>query len=276
MTKQKVAVVTGGSGVLGKAFCLALAQNGYKVAILGRDLAKAEELANTINQTGGTALAVNADVTNRDSLEAAARQVEQQLGSCDVLINGAGGNHPKGTSSAEYYSNELSSQANATSFFDLELDGIDFVFKLNFLGTLLPSQVFGKQMLHKSHATIINISSMSAFTPLTKIPSYSAAKAAVNNFTQWLAVHFAKTNIRVNAIAPGFFLTQQNHNLLKNADGSWTPRAEKIIAHTPMARFGEAKELLGTLLWLADETASGFVNGVVIPVDGGFSAYSGV
>lgn len=276
MTKQKVAVVTGGSGVLGKAFCQALAQHGYKVAILGRDLAKAQELATEINQAGGNALAVNADVTNRTSLESAAQQVEQQLGSCDVLINGAGGNHPKGTSSAEYYSDDLQTQANATSFFDLELDGIDFVFKLNFLGTLLPSQVFGKQMLDKSHATIINISSMSALTPLTKIPAYSAAKAAVNNFTQWLAVHFAKTNIRVNAIAPGFFLTQQNHNLLKNPDGSWTPRAEKIIAHTPMARFGEAEELLGTLLWLADETASGFVNGVVIPVDGGFSAYSGV
>lgn len=276
MKQSKVAVVTGGSGVLGKAFCQALAEHGYKVAILGRDLAKAQELADAINQTGGTALAVNADVTNRASLDAAAQQVEQQLGKCDVLINGAGGNHPKGTSSVEYYSDDLNTQANATSFFDLELDGIDFVFKLNFLGTLLPSQVFGKQMLDKSHATIINISSMSALTPLTKIPAYSAAKAAVNNFTQWLAVHFAKTNIRVNAIAPGFFLTQQNHNLLKNTDGSWTPRAEKIIAHTPMARFGEAEELLGTLLWLADETASGFVNGVVIPVDGGFSAYSGV
>lgn len=276
MKQSKVAVVTGGSGVLGKAFCQALAEHGYKVAILGRDLAKAQELADAINQTGGTALAINADVTNRASLEAAAQQVEQQLGKCDVLINGAGGNHPKGTSSAEYYSDDLSTQANATSFFDLELDGIDFVFKLNFLGTLLPSQIFGKQMLEKSHATIINISSMSALTPLTKIPAYSAAKAAVNNFTQWLAVHFAKTNIRVNAIAPGFFLTQQNYNLLKNTDGSWTPRAEKIIAHTPMARFGEAEELLGTLLWLADETASGFVNGVVIPVDGGFSAYSGV
>ena len=276
MRQNKVAVVTGGSGVLGSAFCQALAQHGYKVAILGRDLAKAEELAATINLAGGIALAVHADVTDRVSLETASEQIKQQLGSCDVLINGAGGNHPKGTSSAEYYTDDLSQQANATSFFDLELNGIDFVFKLNFLGTLLPSQVFGKQMLDKPHATIINISSMSAFSPLTKIPAYSAAKAAVNNFTQWLAVHFAKTNIRVNAIAPGFFLTQQNHNLLKNPDGSWTARAEKIIAHTPMARFGEAEELLGTLLWFADERASGFVNGVVIPGDGGFAAYSGV
>jgi NAD(P)-dependent dehydrogenase (short-subunit alcohol dehydrogenase family) len=156
------------------------------------------------------------------------------------------------------------------------MDGIDFVFKLNFMGTLLPSQVFGKQMLNKSHASIINISSMSGITPLTKIPSYSAAKAAINNFTQWLAVHFAKTNIRVNAIAPGFFLTEQNYKLLKNNDGSNTARADKIIAHTPMGRFGEAHELIGTLLWLANEEASGFVNGVVVPVDGGFSAYSGV
>jgi NAD(P)-dependent dehydrogenase (short-subunit alcohol dehydrogenase family) len=272
---QKVAVVTGGSGVLGREFCHALAHNNYKVAIIGRDINKAADVANSINTNGGTAIPIAADVVNLASLNEAAVLIEQQLGSCDLLINAAGGNHPKGTSSQEYYTDDLS-KADATTFFDLEMDGIDFVFKLNFMGTLLPSQVFGKQMLNKSHASIINISSMSGITPLTKIPSYSAAKAAINNFTQWLAVHFAKTNIRVNAIAPGFFLTEQNYKLLKNNDGSNTARADKIIAHTPMGRFGEAHELIGTLLWLANEEASGFVNGVVVPVDGGFSAYSGV
>lgn len=275
-SNNKVAVVTGGSGVLGREFCHALARQGYKIAILGRDLATGEKLADEIKQNGGVALAVAANVTDKASLESAAALIEQQLGKCDLLLNGAGGNHPKGTSSEEYYSEEINHKENATSFFDLDPEGIDFVFKLNFMGTLLPSQVFGKQMLDKPHATIINISSMSALCPLTKIPAYSAAKAAVNNFTQWLAVHFAKTNIRVNAIAPGFFLTQQNYNLLKTSDGGWTPRAEKIIAHTPMSRFGESQELIGTLLWLADEKASGFVNGVVIPVDGGFAAYAGV
>ena len=274
--KNKVAVVTGGSGVLGNEFCKALAYNGYKVAIIGRDKEKSADLIKEIEANNGIAIAVSADVTDRKSLEDAAELIEKTLGSCDLLVNGAGGNHPKGTSSEEYYSADIANKPDATSFFDLEADGIDFVFRLNFMGTLLPCQIFGKQMLNKADATIINISSMSALCPLTKIPAYSAAKAAINNFTQWLAVHFAKTNIRVNAIAPGFFLTQQNHKLLKTDDGKWTSRAEKIITHTPMARFGEAHELVGTLLWLADSKASGFVNGVVIPVDGGFAAYSGV
>ncbi len=272
----KVAVVTGGSGVLGSSFCKALAENGYKVAILGRDLAKAQKLALEIEQSGGVALALSADVTNLESLESAAKLIEDKLGLCDLLVNGAGGNHPKGTSSEEYYSRACEGDIAKTSFFDLDAAGVDFVFRLNFMGTLLPSQVFARHMLTKPHAAIINISSMSALCPLTKIPAYSAAKAAVNNFTQWLAVHFAKTNIRVNAIAPGFFLTEQNYKLLKQENGSWTTRAQKIIEHTPMSRFGEAHELVGTLLWLADEKASGFVNGIVVPVDGGFAAYSGV
>lgn len=277
MTKNlKVAVVTGGSGVLGSGFCKALAQNGYKVAIVALHNEASEQLAAEINLAGGVALAVAADVTDKASVEHAATIIETQLGSCDLLINGAGGNHPKGTSSEEYYSDEAALIEAKTTFFDLDPNGIDFVFKLNFMGSLIPSQVFGRQMLNKPHASIINISSMSALCPLTKIPAYSAAKAAVNNFTQWLAVHLAKSGIRVNAIAPGFFLTQQNYNLLKTSEGEWTPRAEKIISHTPMGRFGEANELLGTLLWLADDRASGFVNGVVIPVDGGFAAYSGV
>lgn len=271
---NKVAVVTGGSGVLGAEFCKSLANAGYKIAILGQNPDKAVDILNEINSNGGIAKFYAANVTDKEALEIVASQIAEDLGACDLLINGAGGNHPKGTSSEEYYDSSLSE--NSTTFFDLELSGIDFVMKLNYIGTVVPCQVFGRQMLDKPSASIINISSMSAFCPLTKIPAYSAAKAAINNFTQWLAVHFAKTSIRVNAIAPGFFLTQQNYNLLKNTDGTWTNRANKIIAHTPMGRFGEAHELVGTLLWLADESASGFVNGVVIPVDGGFSAYSGV
>lgn len=272
----KVAVVTGGSGVLGSSFCKALAANGYKVAIIALHNEASERLAQEINSAGGSALAVAADVTDKRSVETAAAIIAEKLGNCDLLINGAGGNHPKGTSSEETYNSEVISDTTKTTFFDLDPEGIDFVFKLNFMGSLIPAQIFAKQMLSKPHASIINISSMSALCPLTKIPAYSAAKAAINNFTQWLAVHLASAQIRVNAIAPGFFLTQQNYNLLKTTDGGWTPRAEKIIAHTPMRRFGEAEELIGTLLWLADNNASGFVNGVVIPVDGGFAAYSGV
>lgn len=272
---QKVAVVTGGSGVLGRVFCKALAKHGYKVAILGQNLEKADAVATEIINDGGFAKAYQANVTDKESLQIVADKIASELGGCDLLLNGAGGNHPTGTSNEEYFTEEAE-QNNKTTFFDLEADGIDFVMKLNYMGTLLPSQIFARQMINKPKATIINISSMSAFCPLTKIPAYSSAKAAVNNLTQWLAVHFAKTNIRVNAIAPGFFLTQQNYNLLKTSDDKWSPRAEKIIEHTPMGRFGEAEELVGTLLWLADEKSSGFVNGVVIPVDGGFSAYSGV
>jgi NAD(P)-dependent dehydrogenase (short-subunit alcohol dehydrogenase family) len=272
--EKKVAVVTGGSGILGRKFCYALAENGYKVAIIGRDKNKAQKIADEINNQGNTALAIVADVTNKDSLEAAAQIIEQKLGSCDLLINGAGGNHPQGISDAEYY---LPNNTNTmTTFFDLKLEGIDFVFRLNLMGTILPSQVFGKQMVNKKSASIINISSMTAILPLTKVLAYSAAKAAVDNFTKWLAVHFCKTNVRVNAIAPGFFLTEQNRALLVKEDGGFTPRAQKIIDHTPMGRLGEAEELIGTLLWLANEKTSGFVNGAVIPVDGGFAAYSGV
>lgn len=274
MKQTKVAVVTGGSGVLGQSMCKALVNNGYKVAILGRDLAKASKVADELAKDEKIAIAISCDVTNKASVINAAKEVQDKLGGCDLLVNAAGGNHPLGTSSLEYYEEDVA--VGQTSFFNLDEVGIDFVFKLNFMGTLLPSQVFAKQMLGKSDASIINISSMSALCPLTKIPAYSAAKAAVNNFTSWLAVHLAKSKIRVNAIAPGFFLTEQNYKLLKNEDGSLTPRAQKIIAHTPMERFGEADELVGTLLWLSNQQASGFVNGVVIPVDGGFSAYAGV
>jgi NAD(P)-dependent dehydrogenase (short-subunit alcohol dehydrogenase family) len=213
-----------------------------------------------------------------ESLNNAKQIVNEKLGPCDILINGAGGNHPKGTTTKEYLFQEdmTNKKEGEVTFFDLDPKGIEFVFNLNFLGTLLPSQVFVKDMIGNKEAVILNISSMNAFTPLTKIPAYSGAKAAVSNFTQWLAVHLSKVGVRVNAIAPGFFVTNQNRALLMNEDGSYTERSKKILRATPMDRFGECEELIGTLLWLVSHQASGFVNGVVVPIDGGFSAYSGV
>ncbi|MCL2213211.1 MAG: SDR family oxidoreductase [Oscillospiraceae bacterium] len=269
--KNKVAVVTGGAGVLCGAFAKALAEAGAKVAVLDLNLEGAQAVADKI---GG--IAVQANVLDKTSLEAARQQVTEQLGTCDILVNGAGGNNPKGTTGNEYLTPVDLENSDVSTFFDLDQQGVEFVFNLNLLGTLLPTQAFARDMIGKSDACIINISSMSAFAPLTKIPAYSGAKAAVNNFTQWLAVHFSMVGIRVNAIAPGFFISEQNRTLLTNSDGSFTPRAEKIIAATPMGRFGEPEELLGTLLYLCDSKQSAFVNGVVIPVDGGFSAYSGV
>lgn len=274
----KTAVVTGGGGVLCGAFAKALAECGAKVAVLDLRKDAADAVAQAITAAGGTAMGVSANVLEADSLAQAEAEVNQAFGSCDILINGAGGNHPKGTTSGEYLTPEdlKTSAEGMTTFFDLDPKGIEFVFNLNFLGTLLPTQQFSRKMAEKGGGVIINISSMNALTPLTKIPAYSGAKAAVSNFTQWLAVHMSRVGIRVNAIAPGFFLTDQNRSLLKNDDGTWTPRADKILSQTPMSRFGEPTDLLGTLLWLADESASGFVNGTVIPVDGGFSSYSGV
>ena len=276
--KNKVAVVTGGAGVLGGYWVDALAACGAKVAILDRNLAQAERKADEVKAAGGIAIGVEADVLSKESLNQAHELVLTQLGACDILLNGAGGNHPKGTTTKEYlYPEDLTDKAeDLITFFDLDEQGIRFVFDLNFLGTLLPSQVFSKDMIGRKGCTIINVSSMNAYTPLTKIPAYSAAKAAISNFTQWLAVHMSKVGIRVNAIAPGFFVTNQNEALLKTEDGGFTPRAEKILNSTPMNRFGEPEELLGALLFLVNEDASSFVNGIVIPVDGGFSAYSGV
>lgn len=274
---DKVAVVTGGGGVLCGAFAKALAKCGAKVAVLDLKKASADKVAAEICAEGGIAIGVEANVLETASLEAAVAEVAAKLGACDILLNGAGGNHPKGTTTKEYlFPEDLENKEGLITFFDLDPAGVKFVFDLNFLGTLLPTQAFAKQMVANGKGTIINISSMNAFTPLTKIPAYSGAKAAVSNFTQWLAVHMSRVGIRVNAIAPGFFLTDQNRGLLLNADGSPTERAGKIISQTPMGRFGESEELLGTLLWLVCEEASGFVNGVVVPVDGGFSAYSGV
>lgn len=271
---NKVVVVTGAGGVLCSMFAQAIALTGAKVALLDLNEDAAKSYAEEIVKGGGVAKGYGCNVLDKDSLEAAHEKILADFGSCDILINGAGGNNPKATTDNEYFTPE--DLGNMKTFFDLDQSGVEFVFNLNFLGTLLPTQVFAKDMLDKEDASIINISSMNAYTPLTKIPAYSGAKAAISNFTQWLAVHFSRTNIRCNAIAPGFFVTKQNEKLLFNEDGTPTPRTGKILGSTPMNRFGEAEELIGALLFLVSKKASSFVNGVVIPVDGGFSAYSGV
>ncbi len=273
--KDKVVVVTGAGGILCSLFAKSVAQCGAKVALLDLNLEAAQAYADEIVKDGHIAKAYGCNVLDKASVEAAHELIKADLGACDVLINGAGGNSPKATTTKEYYT-PGDIEADTVSFFDLDASGVEFVFNLNFLGTLIPTQVFAKDMVEKEDATILNISSMNAYTPLTKIPAYSGAKAAISNFTQWLAVHFSKTNIRVNAIAPGFFVTKQNEKLLFNEDGSPTERSMKILNSTPMGRYGKDEELLGTMLFLLSKEASGFVNGVVIPVDGGFSAYSGV
>jgi|TARA_B110000305_G_C19462989_1_gene655847 NAD(P)-dependent dehydrogenase (short-subunit alcohol dehydrogenase family) len=274
---SKVIVLTGAGGVLCSTLASALAEKGHKIAILDLRIEAANKVADVINSQGGTAIGVAANVLEKESLINAKVEVNKQLGSCDILINGAGGNHPLGTTSNPHLVEE--DLANKTegfkTFFDLDPEGIKFVFDLNFIGTLLPTQVFATDMVGKKGCSILNISSMNAFTPLTKIPAYSGAKAAVSNFTQWLAVHFSKVGIRVNALAPGFFLTDQNRTLLTTEDGDLTPRGNTIIDQTPMGRFGEPEDLVGTTLWLCGEGAN-FVTGVVIPIDGGFSAFSGV
>lgn len=271
----KVAVVTGAGGVLCSAFSKTLARAGAKVALLDINYDAVKQYAEEITAEGGIAKAYSCDVLSREVCEAVAEQVKADLGPCDILINGAGGNNPRATTDKEYFEiGDIDSETK--SFFDLDADGIGFVFNLNFLGALIPTQSFAKQMVGRSGCNIINISSMNAFTPLTKIPAYSGAKAAISNFTQWLAVHFSKVGIRVNAIAPGFFSTKQNAKLLFNEDGTPTPRTGKILAATPMGRFGESHELDGGLLFLLNNDAAAFITGVVLPIDGGFSAYSGV
>lgn len=271
----KVAVVTGAGGVLCSIFAKAIAKSGAKVALLDLNEEAAQKYADEILKDGYEAKAYKANVLDKNSLEEVHERILADFGPCDILINGAGGNNARANTDKEYFeSGDL--DGDTKTFFDLDQSGVEFVFNLNFIGTLLPTQVFGRDMIEREGCNIINISSMNAFTPLTKIPAYSGAKAAISNFTQWLAVHFSKTHIRVNAIAPGFFVTKQNEKLLFNEDGTATPRTNKILAATPMNRFGEAEELLGTLLFLLNNEAAGFITGVVIPVDGGFSAYSGV
>mgnify|MGYP002857715908 CR=1 FL=1 len=272
---DKVIVVSGAGGVLCSRFSLILAEAGAKVALLNRTYEKAKAVEDQIRAKGQIAKAYACNVLDKSEIEKVAEEVRIDLGTCDILINGAGGNNPKATTDKEYYEDgDLDSDIK--SFFSLDEESVSSVFDLNFKGTLIPTQAFAKQMLGKKDCSIINISSMNAFTPLTKIPAYSAAKSAVTNFTKWLAIHFSKQGIRVNAIAPGFFATAQNRTLLFNEDGSPTDRTRKILAATPFERFGQAEELDGVLLFLVDSKASSFITGVCIPVDGGFSAYSGV
>ena len=271
----KVAVVTGAGGVLCSQFAATLARAGAKVALLDLNFDAAKAYADEIVAEGGIAKAYSCNVLDKDICYSVADQVLADLGPCDILVNGAGGNNPKATTDKEYF--ELGDiDADTKSFFDLDASGVGFVFNLNFLGTLIPTQAFARQMVGREGCNIINISSMNAYTPLTKIPAYSGAKAAISNFTQWLAVHFSKVGNRVNAIAPGFFSTKQNAKLLWNDDGTPTARTGKILAATPMGRFGESNELEGGLLFLLNNEAASFITGVVLPIDGGFSAYSGV
>ena len=267
---NKVVAITGAGGVICGEFARALAACGAKVALLDINFDAAKKIADEI---GENAIAVRCDCLNKDSIIAAKENIEETFGKVNFLINGAGGNNPRATTDNETMSPET--DAEIKNFFKLEESGIKFVFDLNITTAFLVTQVFAEDMV-KSGGNIINISSMNAYRPLTKIPAYSAAKAGISNFTQWLAVHFAPCNIRVNAIAPGFFVTNQNRGLLYNEDGTPTARTGKILAATPMKKFGEISDLTGVLLWLADDNASGFVTGTVIPVDGGFSAYSGV
>lgn len=265
--KGQVAVVTGGGGLLCGAMSRALGRVGSRVAVLDLFPDAAQKVAGDVVAAGGEALAIHCDVLDKTSIEAAAQKTLEAFGRVDILINGAGGNKKEATTTPEL------------TFFDLPSDAVQWVFNLNFVGSLLPSQIFGKLMAEQGTGVVLNVSSMNAFRPLTRIPAYSAAKAAVSNFTQWLAVHMAQEyspHIRVNAIAPGFFLTDQNRFLLTDeASGALTPRGQTIIDHTPMDRFGDPEELIGTVMWLLSP-ASAFVTGIVVPVDGGFSAFSGV
>lgn len=267
--KNKVVVVTGGSGVICSSLCRALDECDATIAVLDLNEENADKLAKSLKHAKG----YGCNVLDKKQLEEVHQKILKELGSIDILINGAGGNNPKATTDNEYAS---LNDEGIKSFFDLDEEGFKFVFNLNMLGTFLPTQEFAKDMVGKKGCSILNISSMNAFTPLTKIPAYSGAKASISNFTKWLAVHFSKVGIRVNAIAPGFFVTAQNKNLLFKEDGTPTPRTNKILNATPMGRFGEVDELVGATLFLLSEEAAGFVTGVVLPIDGGFSSYSGV
>lgn len=273
---SKTIVITGAGGVLCSGFAKELAAKGEKIALLDLNKEAAQSVADEIVKNGGIAKAYKVNVLEKESIEQAHNEILKDFGKCDILINGAGGNNPKCTTLHEEYVKGDENAEDFLTFFNIDEKGFDFVFDLNIKGVLLPSQVFMTDMIGREDCSVLNISSMNAYRPLTKIPAYSAAKAAVTNFTSWLAVHFAKEGIRVNAIAPGFFVSNQNRALLFNEDGTPTARTNKILRSTPMGRFGEANELFGTVEWLLDETKSGFVTGITVAVDGGFSAYSGV
>jgi NAD(P)-dependent dehydrogenase (short-subunit alcohol dehydrogenase family) len=274
--RGKVCVITGGAGIIGEAICNGLAASGIKTAIIDINPAAAQELANDLTRSYGTpCVGVEADVLNKESLIGAKNQIMEKLGGINFLINGAGGNAPSATTRVEQIAADEEVVWQDT-FFGLDIAGFDKVFALNFSGTLLPTMVFAREMIQRGSGVILNISSMNSFRPLTKIPAYSAAKASVNNFTLWLAVHLAKTGVRVNAIAPGFFLTHQNRFLLvEEQTGKPTPRGEKILASTPVGKYGQPEDLQGAVLFLLSEMSS-FITGVVLPVDGGFSAFGGV
>lgn len=271
--KDKVVVVTGAGGLICGAMARAFAQSGAKVAALDLNEDAVTALANELTEEGFVCRGYKANVLDPEALEEVHKAVLSDLGACDILVNGAGGNNPRATTTNEY---QHEATEGGKSFFDLEAAGVDFVFKLNFQGTLLPTQVFARDMVEKKAGCILNVSSMNAYTPLTKIPAYSAAKAGISNFTQWLATHFAGTGIRCNAIAPGFLVSAQNKALLFNEDGTPTARSAKILNGTPMNRFVDASELLGATLFLCDERSASAITGVVLPVDCGFAAYSGV
>lgn len=274
--KGKVCVITGGGGVIGASLAKGLGDAGVKIAILDLKKEFADKVAEIVKaETGAVVIGVEANVLDKNSLNAAYETVTKELGPVDILINGAGGNSPKATAKHEFITDENINALDET-FFGLEIDAFSKVFDLNFLGTLLPTMVFAREMMIRQSGIILNISSMNAFRPLTKIPAYSAAKASINNLTEWMAVHFAKRNVRVNAIAPGFFLTNQNRFLLTDEQtGELTARGHKIISGTPMGKFGEPDDLIGTTLFLLSDLSK-FITGVIIPVDGGFNAYSGV
>ena len=272
--ENKVVVITGAGGVLCGVLAEAYAAVGAHVALLDLTFANADRKAQELREKGYSAKAYECNVLIEESIRKAHEAVLNDFGKCDILVNGAGGNNPRANTDNEFFRRE--DVGSVKTFYYLDQSGIEFVFNLNYMGTLLPSKEFSKDMLNKEGCSILNISSMNAFTPLTKIPAYSGAKAAVSNLTQWLAVHFSKVGIRCNAIAPGFFVTKQNEKLLFNEDGTPTPRTEKILRNTPMDRFGKAEELIGATLFLTNEDAASFVNGVVLPIDGAFSAYSGV
>ena len=269
----KVVVITGAGGLICGAMARAFAQSGAKVAALDLNEEAVKALADELKAEGFICEGYKANVLDPEALEEVHKAVVNDLGECDVLVNGAGGNNPRATTDNEY---QHEAKEGGKSFFDLQADGVDFVFKLNFQGTLIPTQIFAKGMVEKKAGCILNISSMNAYTPLTKIPAYSAAKAGISNFTQWLATHFAGTGIRCNAIAPGFLVSAQNYRLLFNEDGTPTARSAKILNGTPMGRYVDASELLGATLFLCDERSASAITGVVLPIDCGFAAYSGV